>query len=256
MFPKKIHQTWVDFNNRGSLSSNENRWIDTWKQKNPSYEYKLWTKQENDDLVANHYSDYKDSYDNYDREIKRVEFAKACYLHKYGGIYADVDFECLKSFDALLDEHSDCEVILGRMWTDDSDDAPECTKQISSLDTSIAISKPGSDFWLHYMNAMSSRTNQDYTKEYATGAIALNDSYASFFGKEKIIILPKENFFPLSWVSVLRGDSNTRDIRNKERSGGGLTNQEKQDNFSNAYAVTYWNESWKSESKGDSFLPE
>ncbi len=59
MFPKKIHQTWVDFNNRGSLSSNENRWIDTWKQKNPSYEYKLWTKQENDDLVANHYSDYK-----------------------------------------------------------------------------------------------------------------------------------------------------------------------------------------------------
>ena len=103
---------------------------------------------------------------------------------------------------------------------------------------------------------MSSRTNQDYTKEYATGAIALNDSYASFFGKEKIIILPKENFFPLSWVSVLRGDSNARDIRNKERSGGGLTNQEKQDNFSNAYAVTYWNESWKSESEGDSFLPE
>jgi len=37
MFPKKIHQTWVDFNNRESLSDNEDRWINTWKQKNESW---------------------------------------------------------------------------------------------------------------------------------------------------------------------------------------------------------------------------
>jgi len=254
MFPKIIHQAWVDFNGNSSLTSNQTQWSNTWKELNPSYEYKLWNKQQNDDLISNHYSDYKGAYDSYDREIKRVDFVRSCYLHKYGGIYADLDFECLKNFDALLEEHSAYDVILGEMWTDDSEDAHVSTTVIGSMVNAFMISKAGSDFLLHHMDVMATRTLLGATEEVSTGAITLRDAYLSYPNQEKILILPKEYFFPLSWVEVLRGDSNARQIRNAALSGT-ITEQQKQDNFPGAYAVTYWDESWKDEALDDVFLP-
>jgi len=253
MFPKIIHQAWGCFTDDDSLTSNQAQWSNTWKQLNPSYEYKLWNKQQNDDLVSNHYSDYKEAYDSYDREVKRVDFVRSCYLHKYGGIYADLDFECLRNFDSLFEQYSEYDVILGEMWTDDSEDAPEATSRSFSVPNALMASKAGSDFWLHYMNFMVNAF-PGATVECSTGPAALRDAYLSYPNKEKILILPKEYFFPLSWVSVVRDDSSARQIRRAALSGT-ITEQQKQDNFPDAYAVTYWEEAWKRESAGDAFLP-
>tara|TARA_R100001163_G_C5061580_1_gene198513 strand:- start:854 stop:1633 length:780 start_codon:yes stop_codon:yes gene_type:complete len=258
MFPKIIHQSWGCFTDNDFLTSNQVQWSNTWKQLNLSYEYKLWNKQQNDNLISSHYSDYKEAYDSYDREIKRVDFVRSCYMHKYGGIYADLDFECLKSFDPLLEEYSEYDVILGEMWTDDSEGAPEATNRSFSIPNALMISKAGSDFWLHYMNFMIN-SFPEATVEFCTGPVALRNAYLSYPNKEKILILPKEYFFPLSWVQVLNRSigsriSDSRGLRNSALSGT-ITEQQKQDNFPDAYAVTYWDEGWKSESAGDGFLP-
>ena len=145
-------------------------------------------------------------------------------MHKYGGIYADLDFECLKSFDPLLEQYSEYDVILGEMWTDDSKDAHASTSVIGSILNAFMISKAGSDFWPHHMDVMASRNVNGHTEEYSTGAIAFRDAYLTYANREKILILPKEYFFPLSWVQVLNRPIGSRisdhlGLRNSALSG-------------------------------------
>lgn len=73
--------------------------IQSWKDKNPSLEYKLWT---NDDLTPEHFL-------TYDLIQKARSYAQASdmmryeILNRFGGIYVDTDFECLQSVEPLLE---------------------------------------------------------------------------------------------------------------------------------------------------------
>ena len=92
--PKKIHQIWLG----GSFPDKYKRIRDTWIEKNPDWEYILWTDKDVEDF------DLK-NIDNYNKmpnlgsksDIFRYEI-----LYKYGGLYIDTDFECLKSFNDLI----------------------------------------------------------------------------------------------------------------------------------------------------------
>jgi mannosyltransferase OCH1-like enzyme len=91
--PKKIHQIWLGSEFPECFKPLQKTWID----KHPDWEYKLWTDKdaelfefENKDLFrkATNYGEKSD--------ILRYEI-----LHRFGGLYIDVDFECLQSFDIL-----------------------------------------------------------------------------------------------------------------------------------------------------------
>lgn len=72
----------------------------SWKKKFPSPEYKyiLWTEKEMDELVKKYYNWFYNVYKNYDKDIKRIDMVRCMILHKYGGIYADMDILCNKNF--------------------------------------------------------------------------------------------------------------------------------------------------------------
>jgi len=238
MFPKIIHQSWKDEN----LNDLHLRWSQTWKDLNPDFDYKFWTDKTNDAIVNTYYSKYSEVYNSYTENIKCVDFVRACYLHMYGGVYADLDFECLKKFEPLLQEFSDYEVILGEM--DTTGGGIE-----HSVPNALMISKKGSEFWTHYMDLAAKRV--DYGKitdgivEYDTGSIAIRDAYLTYPNKDKIKILPKEYFYALSWTQDHVDDS-LRNIRSLEKSNS-LGSEYKQNNFSESYAVTYWVCSWRSD---------
>ncbi|KAI8609439.1 hypothetical protein BC830DRAFT_839768 [Chytriomyces sp. MP71] len=63
---------------------------------NPEYEHKLWTYHGNRDLVATHYPWFLPTYDTFEDPILRAEASRLFYMHQYGGVCADLDFECLK----------------------------------------------------------------------------------------------------------------------------------------------------------------
>lgn len=90
--PKIIHQAWLG---GSTLPDNFSKWMSSWKEFNPTWEYRLWTD-----------SDVEREFPGLS-EIKspafRADFLRLEIIKKYGGVYADCDFQCLKSFEGLLD---------------------------------------------------------------------------------------------------------------------------------------------------------
>lgn len=58
--------------------------------KNNNYEYKLWNKNDCEELL-NEYSIFKPLYDSVKYKIMKVDIIRFIIIHKYGGIYLDLD---------------------------------------------------------------------------------------------------------------------------------------------------------------------
>lgn len=93
IIPKKIHQIWL-----GSPFPEKYKvWAASWKKLNPDYEYKLWTEVDVDSLELPN----REAYDAITNNGPKSDILRYHILNKFGGIYIDTDFECLKSFDDL-----------------------------------------------------------------------------------------------------------------------------------------------------------
>jgi mannosyltransferase OCH1-like enzyme len=186
--------------------------------------------------VAENFQWFLPTYDSYDKEIKRADAIRYMYLYTYGGIYADLDFECLKPFDALLEEYKGYDIILGQMESDLSQ-----WHSSNNIPNAIMISKPGCSFWLRVLERMvvkASSSQGQGRPEVETGPVVLKEVYSSWFGFERIKLLPPSILYPISWVTdeeerltALKADEDT------------LT-QTMKSKYPSSYAVTYWAHSW------------
>ena len=99
MIPKIIHYVWIGGNPLPEYVKNN---IETWKKYNPNYEIKEWNESNFDINV------FKYAVEAYN--AKKWGFVgdiiRLYALYNFGGIYLDVDVECVKSFDSLLDNHA------------------------------------------------------------------------------------------------------------------------------------------------------
>lgn len=91
--PKIIHHIWLG----SSLPEQYIIWRNTWIKKHPDWQCILWTDKDVEALGLINKKMY-DATSNYGEksDIARVEI-----LYRFGGLYVDTDFECLKSFDTL-----------------------------------------------------------------------------------------------------------------------------------------------------------
>jgi len=105
--PKIIHQTWSNTD----IPSEFRNYQVSWQQNHPDWEYRLWTDEDNRRLLKQDYPWLLDIYDAYPYPIQRVDMARCLYLHKFGGLYADMDFECLKPVETLFNAGN---IFLGR----------------------------------------------------------------------------------------------------------------------------------------------
>lgn len=92
--PKIIHQIWV-----GPLPFPERckEFQKTWINHHPNWIYILWTN----DLVERFGLKNKVQYDATQNYGEKADIARYEILDKFGGLYIDTDFECLKAFDVL-----------------------------------------------------------------------------------------------------------------------------------------------------------
>jgi hypothetical protein len=93
--PKIIHQTWKD----GMLPSRWCKYFDNWHENHPDFLHVLWTDNDNDNLVEQYYPEFLMYYQWLPLMIQKTDLVRLMYLHRFGGIYADLDYEC---FDNLL----------------------------------------------------------------------------------------------------------------------------------------------------------
>ena len=95
MIPKIIHQTW-----KTSQPPIKTLFcIQSWKDLNPSFDYILWSDEDIRDFVDRCYPDYLSRIENFQLGIIKADFFRLLALYHFGGIYVDIDFECLVPFE-------------------------------------------------------------------------------------------------------------------------------------------------------------
>ena len=143
--PKIIHQTGPE-----DLSKWHPIWIkcqQSWKDTHPDFEYRFWSDDQIDDLIQNHYPQYYDMYSNFPAHIMKIDFVRFAILHKYGGIYADLDIFCYQNFYSDLTSPA---YIVENPYGNDP------------FENSLMCSAPGSEFFVRCMDLSLERWN--YTK--------------------------------------------------------------------------------------------
>lgn len=89
--PKIIHQVWVG----GPVPEKYKNFQKTWKKYNPDWVYKLWT----DEDIESFGMWNKDLFDRAQAFAEKADIWRYEIIYRYGGVYADMDFECIKPLD-------------------------------------------------------------------------------------------------------------------------------------------------------------
>jgi mannosyltransferase OCH1-like enzyme len=98
IIPKIIHHIWLE-NDR--LPTIYNHYINTWKKFHIDWQFKLWLAQ---DIEKLDFAD-KELYQNARTYEEKLDIARLVILDKYGGIFVDVNIECLSRFDELVHKY-------------------------------------------------------------------------------------------------------------------------------------------------------
>lgn len=97
MIPKLIHHIWLGTR---QLNDHARFCIDSWKALHPSWEFMMWSDSNLPPLLN------QTIFDGTIVSAQRADLLRYELMLQCGGLYVDVDFECLKPIDALL--HGNC----------------------------------------------------------------------------------------------------------------------------------------------------
>lgn len=95
--PKIIHQQWkTDTIPDGVFTEYHAQWKKLFPE--PEYKHMLWTDESGRKLIADHFPWFLDAFDGYSMNIQRADSMRYFILYKYGGLYADLDYEPFVNF--------------------------------------------------------------------------------------------------------------------------------------------------------------
>jgi len=172
--PKIIHQT---------APADKTKWHPLWKEcqkswleKFPGWEYKMWTDEDLDEFIRTKHPEFLSTYLGYPKNINRIDAARYYILFDYGGIYADMDFQCLQNFEDQLPS--------------DKVSIAESHHDNEKFQNALMVSPKGHPFWKKVHDAIEKRKDVSDVL-YATGPLMISD-----VSDETINALPFEKFCP------------------------------------------------------------
>jgi mannosyltransferase OCH1-like enzyme len=137
MIPKIIHQTYKT----NYLPEDLKKWHENVKNLHPSWEIKLWTDEDNLQLVKKHFPHLLSAYTGLPYPIMRVDIVRYMYMAVYGGVYLDLDYELFKPIDEIT-EGKDLLLPLSR-----EKNGRDFYKSDVIIGNCIFASAPGHIFW-------------------------------------------------------------------------------------------------------------
>lgn len=231
MIPKIIHQSWKT---KDISKAYDPRWIESWKRNFPDWEYRLWTDEDNLNLVKTVHPSMLKTYTSYDLDIKRADSVRYLYMYHIGGLYVDLDFECLKSFEHLLDNG----IVLGSI--DESYDY--FTEDVASgrIPNALMASEPGHPFWKFAIEQLAGK--ERHAVYDATGPVFLTRcimDYVKKNGPSNIKVYGRRYFYQIDWRK------REGQVLRKQFLENYPTIEKVQTAFPKAYAVTYWTHNYQ-----------
>ena len=98
VIPKILIQTWKT----RRLPDQFAEWSSTWKTLNPEFIYMFFDDGDCFRFVHKNYPEYLDLYESL-IAIEKADVFRYLVLHKYGGVYVDMDTSCFKPIGGLID---------------------------------------------------------------------------------------------------------------------------------------------------------
>ena len=99
MIPKIIIQTWKT----DDLPQREQAFADGWKRLNTGFDYRLFDDAACEGLIADAAPEFLPDYRAFPFPVMRADFFRYAAIWALGGVYADVDMECLRPIAPLLE---------------------------------------------------------------------------------------------------------------------------------------------------------
>jgi mannosyltransferase OCH1-like enzyme len=222
--PQIIHQTWKDDHLPPHLAAFQQ----TWQEHHPDWEYRLWTDADNREFLATHYPWFLPIYDGYAHFICRVDAIRYFWLDHYGGVYVDLDFECLSPIDSLLADRSILLSLEPEVHTQSNQ--PATTQKLDIiLSPALMASTVGHPFWQHLWQQLI--TAQDCPDPLdSTGPFLLTRAYQSYAQNTEIRLIPAEQLHPISVADSHQGQLFNLAVRQE------ISNR--------ALAIHHWLGSW------------
>lgn len=189
-----IHQSWKS----RRLPPRFSDWSKSWREcfHEPNWIHILWTDAENEKLVADQYPWFLERYRSFRRNIYRIDSVRYLYMHRFGGIYTDLDNVCLRPFEHLLEGHH---LVFGDI-VHDVKPAPYWTY----IQNSFIYSSPGHPFWLDLVRRISQLdANVDGLPEPLTGPKMMQDVLLDNwkrYGRD-VKVYPPDTFNPFSYYT-------------------------------------------------------
>ncbi len=190
MIPRIIHQMW----NTPEVPPEFRVWIASWRRLHPEWDYRLWTDETCRQFVIEHFPDFLPTYDAYSYSIQRIDSVRYLILLVHGGVYIDLDFECFRSMDDLLESRT---CVLS---TEHPQHAVDHHKAyiISNAWMACVPQHPFMQAVLQdLMTAREINPNRELDILNSTGPFMMSRVYRRYTGDD-VTLLPHKHLFPLA----------------------------------------------------------
>jgi len=180
--PKIIHQIWIGKEVPQEFES----YCNSWKKHHPDWEYKLWTQHDipnlllhNKDLIVSSRNPGEIS------DLLRYEI-----LYQFGGVYVDMDFECLAPLDEL---HYRYDFYIGLQPLD---------SELVQVGIGLIGTIPGHPILKNSYESIATKWHDPLFEHMATGRtgpIHFTNIFCDLAGKTGYcdVVLPAHYFYPL-----------------------------------------------------------
>jgi len=222
----------------------------------PDYLYDFMIDDEIEAFIKEYFPWFYTRYFSlYNLNIMKSDAVRYFYLFKYGGIYADLDFECLKNFDDLLFNTTTPKAIVGRLKAfNHSHEIPNAI---------LASNAPGHIYWLVVIRTLIEsfgqgspesqtgplvttaaynfyiRSNETQIRTYVEPiCLKMNINISDVFYEENFHVQDADILMPICWAT--QGD--LRQFWLEERLKVSCDAVKKA--FPDSYSITYWTHNW------------
>lgn len=226
--PKIIHQVYEDPAGPSNILLEMSM---TWKKKHPQWEYRFWDKTAMDRFVNDLYPDLSFIYKSLPFNIQRWDMIRYLILYEYGGLYVDMDYECIEPLDVLFCDSS-C-----YMGLEPVGNTPTNSYHSYIVGNALMASVPKHKYIKMIIDEIRQKgtyifsENKTYQVLESTGPLMTTRVYNSYPTKEDITLLPADLIAPLDRTEVIACIN-------------GLETSEIQDKIQKSFAVHYSLCSW------------
>ncbi len=191
--PKIIHQIWFDFGNGKDMGKHNKELVRRAMDKNNDYFFILWREENAENLIKKCYPKYWMTYNMLEPIIKKVDYLRFFILHKYGGIYLDIDYYCIRPFDDYFRDNpidNNKDIILSYSCYGDW------------VTNSIMMSRKNSPFWIYCMDRVKDESlfpiwgdiQQHIEISCTAGPYFMTEIFKTYKGEENIRVVPPPIF--------------------------------------------------------------